>query len=137
MKKFPAAVLTSLMLAPTVSVASTPSCWVLTELRGQALYASDQFKPAEDGFSHTNPRITLIFNGQQSAATGDNIRLVQIGDYMAVGALDTADASITETYSVDPATRRAFYTKSAFMHSSLFAPMTGTKAFVGNAIPCK
>lgn len=114
-----------------------PSCWVLTGLAGPAMYVSDGFKPTKDGFRGTNPHMTLVFNGTLAAATGDDIGLVQVGDYMAVGITDTSEMSIVETYSVDPGMQRVFYTKSSFMRGPLLEPLTGTRSFVGHASPCK
>lgn len=137
MKVCAAAMLIVLTLTPAARAMATSSCWVLTNLRGQAMYATDGFKPTKDGFSRTNPRITLVLNGLKTTATGDNVALVQAGDYMAVGAIDTPNASIIETYSIDPSINRVFYTKSAVMRDPLFASMSGTKSFVGTAEPCQ
>lgn len=137
MKPIFVVVLVAAALAPIDADAFTRSCWVLTDMSGQAMYAPDGFKPVRDGFTHSNPHITLVFDGLRTAASGDNVQLSQVGNYMAVGVVDAAGASVIETYSVDPSTQRAFYTKSSFMRGPLFDSLTATRAFVGLATPCR
>lgn len=108
---------------------------MLANLKGTALYLSDGFKPTPDGFTRTNPSIKLIFGGNGAVASGDNLGLAQVGNYMAVGSSDGEEVAIVETYNVDPATGTVLYTRSSHARGVL-SSFTGTKSFVGQASPC-
>lgn len=121
---------------PFTASAFSASCWVLTNLKGEAAYKGRAYKIEQDGFSHTNPSITLIFGGNRATASGDSIPLSQSNEYAATGAASNRNFSVTETYLVDPTSQTVLYTKSMFGYGP-FADMTSTKMFRGNARTCK
>lgn len=112
--------------------AAERSCWHISEMSGVAYFQDDGYRAVSDGVS--SPMV-LIFDGEASSATGANMPMKQISDYMAVG-FSKGDGFVTvETYQVDPTLGRVIYTK-ALEGKSTFSGMTGARAFVGTAKRC-
>lgn len=109
------------------------SCWKIVSMKGYGLYKSDVYKPVTDGFSH---EITIIFNGNNTKASGDATPLIQTANYMAVGTSSSAGMSEIETYLIDPELDTAIYTKTTTGRYP-FQDMTGAHMFIGRAFPCK
>lgn len=130
------AVVTLLVCTAAGAQTSQSSCWILTNLKGEAVYKQDGYKKVPDGFMHTNPHITLIFSSGRAQASGDDIQLVQVGNYSAVGVGKNDLLAVVETYLVDPDSGTALYTKSE-EGRGLFDGLTSAKMLKGDATPCR
>lgn len=112
---------------------SQSSCWVLTGMEGPAFYKDEGFKATTDRFSSP---ITLLLNGENSAASGDDMKLIQVDTHMAVAYGKTETFTTNETYLIDPDSGTAVYTKSTIARGAM-AGLTGARMFTGKARRCK
>lgn len=79
--------------------------------------------------------ITLVFDGDRANASGDDIPLIRVGDYMAVGVSNGDAFTTSETYQIDPILGVSLYTKMLIARGP-FASMTGSKMLRGKAKRC-
>lgn len=80
--------------------------------------------------------IMLTFDGDKAHASGDEIPLIRVGEYMAVGVSNGDAFTVSETYQIDPILGASLFTKMLIARGP-FAPMTGSKMFRGKAERCK
>lgn len=121
-------------LAVALPASAQTSCWILHDLQGISYRQDDEYIPQRDGFGAP---LRIIFDGNNTRTPGsEELRMMQIDEFMAVGVGKSDAFATVETYQVDPTLGIALYTK-VLNAKSVFSNMSGAKTFLGRAERCR
>jgi hypothetical protein len=90
--------------------AHSKECWSVTNLAGQIADSDSKYAFARDSYKN---RLVLCFNDDATGSvTGDATQFMKIGFSTLVGVAQNKGIELVETYQIDRALGRVFFTKS-------------------------
>ena len=129
--KLPISVLSFIALILFPAISFSQECWAITNIKGYAAYADNDYKFEEDGLKD----FVLCFNSEKGYIQGSDLSLLRFGNSTFAGFASTPNGhEVFEVYQLDRINKKLHYTKSLLGVKKIVPLMSDiVLSFVGDA----